>query len=103
MLDLLVILFHFLMKKGNLKWSLSELLFHALVAFKIKLVQRKKKGNLVSLTTAVLAQSASTCCIKIKDRGAVKYTPTSTNLVIWHPNRKEACQELQKLPWLAQL
>lgn len=68
------------MKKGNLKWSLSELLFHALVAFKIKHVQ-KKKGNLVSLTTAVLEQSASKCCIKIKDRGAVEYTPTRTNLV----------------------
>lgn len=70
------------MKKGNLKWSLSELLFHALVAFKIKHVQKKKKkGNLVSLTTAVLEQSASKCCIKIKDRGAVEYTPTRTNLV----------------------
>ena len=67
------------MKKGNLKQSLSELLFHALVAFKIKHVEKKKKRNLVSLTTAVLEQSK--CCIKIKDRGAVEYTPTRTNLV----------------------
>lgn len=69
MLDLLVILFYFLMKKGNLKRSFSELLFHATVAFKIKRVQKEKRenGNLVLLTTVVLEQSTFKCCIKIKE------------------------------------
>lgn len=70
------------MKKCNLKQSLSELLFHATVAFKIKHVQKKKKenGNFVSLTTVVLEQSASKCCIKIKEE-LLNTSPVRTNLV----------------------
>lgn len=83
MLDLLVFLFYFLMKKGHLKQSLSELLFHAKVAFKIKHGQKEKKkenGNLVSFTTVVLEQSASKCCIKIKEE-LLNTSPIRTNLV----------------------
>lgn len=46
MLDLLVALFYFLMKKGNLKRSLSELLFRAMVAFKTKHVQKEEKKKM---------------------------------------------------------
>lgn len=94
MLDLLVILFYFLMKKGNLKQSLSELSFHATVAFKLNMCKKEKKenGNLGSLTTVLLEQSASKCCIKIKDRGAVEYKSYKDKYGCIH-TRREAGQK----------
>lgn len=72
------------MKKGNLKQSLCELLFHATVAFKIKYVQKEKKKKVEIwfsvLTTVVLEQSASKCCIKIK-RELLDTSLVKTNLV----------------------